>query len=364
MTGARLLAAAAALTAVLALTGCGGGSGTAHRESGVLGAGQPESAWATPVELGWLRRLGAWNGRLTEGLRRAALIESDPASSRLLLAHNGATIRAHEAALAPAVRCSSDLRAQAGPPPTARLDHAYGVFLAACRHLERVQALATRAIESRASAAVAEARREADTGAGLLLQANELIPPGETQALPVVGGPSEQSRIEPRLSRVAADPAGKSVEVRCWSAADWRRLLVEERTLSPSRLGGDTLGFTTVAGSRENLHPDVCANLADLSYRHAEPQAPADVLSMAASVVTLAHESQHARGVVDEPTAECYGMQLVRRTAAELGVSAAYAARLAAAYWKHYPHELPSYRSPECRDGGALDLDPSSTTWP
>ena len=38
---------------------------------------------------------------------------------------------------------------------------------------------------------------------------------------------------------------------------------------------------------------------------------------------------------------------------------------VASLYWGEvYPRLDPIYISPECRDGGALDLNPWSSTWP
>jgi hypothetical protein len=151
--------------------------------------------------------------------------------------------------------------------------------------------------------------------------------------------------------------------VRCWSDRDWKRLLVEEDAYG-GHMGHETLGFAAVMGMRANLHPEVCRNLEDLVARRIYPTDPRGLLAMAASLVTLAHETQHLKGYADEATAECYGMQLARRAASRLGVEGDYASRLLRAYAGRYGDELPEYRSPECRDGGALDLHPASAAWP
>ena len=54
----------------------------------------------------------------------------------------------------------------------------------------------------------------------------------------------------------------------------------------------------------------------------------------------------------------------MRETAVKLGATPAYSASLQQAYWRHYDQELPTYRSPECRDGGAYDLDKSDPSFP
>src|SRR5262249_44165278 len=127
-----------------------------------------------------------------------------------------------------------------------------------------------------------------------------------------------------------------------------------------------------------HLAPHVCASL-DLVVRRdahrvglacavrelrdpirACPPALADV---ALTLVTLAHEAEHVAGVTDEAATECYARQNVRRLAARLGVRPGQAAILGrdAARRARMPAE---YQSPQCRDGGSLDLHPKSHVFP
>ena len=79
----------------------------------------------------------------------------------------------------------------------------------------------------------------------------------------------------------------------------------------------------------------------------------------------LAHEAQHAAGIVDERAAECHGMQQARDAALELGATKDYAARVARTAWaSRYPSLPDMYQSADCRDGGELDLFPDSAAWP
>lgn len=69
-------------------------------------------------------------------------------------------------------------------------------------------------------------------------------------------------------------------------------------------------------------------------------------------------------GVTDlSPTAECYGRQLARTVILRLGApDAGYASALGGyALGVGGP---PEYYSPECKDGGAFDLNPGSSEWP
>ncbi len=79
----------------------------------------------------------------------------------------------------------------------------------------------------------------------------------------------------------------------------------------------------------------------------------------------LAHESSHLAGIRDEAEADCYGLQRTAFVAESLGADPAEAEWLARLALDERTITAPAdYRSPECHDGGALDLDPDSTVWP
>jgi hypothetical protein len=256
--------------------------------------------------------------------------------------------------LGPIKDCGANLRADVGDPPTVRLRQPLRVLEQACVHLERAAASAS------AGGAANEGRR----GGNLLLRADQLLPPGEVRSLPVIAGDSTQSRIDPKFAAIASELAGKDVEVRCWSRVDWTRLLREEKAYTLHHIDDDTLGFAGVNGTRDNLSPEVCDSLGELRYEHWMPRAADSELLLATAVVTLAHEPQHSKGIAVEAQAECKAIQLARETATKLGATPSYAAELQRVYWAHYGQELASYRSPQCRDGGAYDLDPSSQNFP
>jgi hypothetical protein len=306
---------------------------------GVLGAGSTSSsaAWASPAELAWLERLGSWDLQLRRGLETAAAASS---IRRLQSLRGGAS-------------CTGALERSVGAPPTTRLRPAYALFLDACLHLQRFGEAPT----------AWEANRDARRAAELLSAADQSLPPGEARALPVIAGATRASRVEPRFGRLASALAGKPVQVRCWSRGDWAHLMQEERAYTNGQLGDGTLAFASIGGGRINVGPAVCAALVDLTYRHLRPVGESARLTLATGVVTLSHEPQHSRGIADEATAECYAIQLANRTAVDLGASVDYAAALVRAYWAHYADELPAYRSPECREGGALDLRRADSIW-
>jgi hypothetical protein len=357
-----LLGLVGSLAAVTLAVGCAvsGREPDGH----VLGVGVESGSWATPAELGWLERLGAWDTRLLRGLQSAARVETTPQLAEKLMRRDGKTMIVHARALEPAGSCAADLARKVGAAPTARLQRAFDTFKVACTHLQRFHGAITLAIDRRRVSAIGKAQAEARRAAGLLLQADQMLPPGEVRSLPVIAGTTEQSRLEPRFGRIGSALARKPLEVRCWSGSDWQQLMREERSYTHGKLGAETLGFAGIGGTRVNLGPAVCAGLVDLAYNRVRPTDEAGKQLLAAAVVTLSHESQHSRGIAEEFVAECNAIQLANGTAIKLGASPAYAATLVRTYWRHYREELPAYRSPECRRGGELDLGRADSTWP
>ena len=90
--------------------------------------------------------------------------------------------------------------------------------------------------------------------------------------------------------------------------------------------------------------------------------------SIAMALAVVAHESYHVIGYSNEAQVECYGMQSIWFVANRLGAPVAEAQALAAFYaTRMYPRrrtQSPRYWSPECRDGGKLDLRPQLHGWP
>ena len=86
---------------------------------------------------------------------------------------------------------------------------------------------------------------------------------------------------------------------------------------------------------------------------------------MSGALATRAHESFHLAGIRNEAAAECYATQTVDLVAEKLGATAAQGKLVAtwAAATSPSTHP-PEYHSPECRAGGALDLDPRTEAWP
>jgi hypothetical protein len=179
--------------------------------------------------------------------------------------------------------------------------------------------------------------------------------PLDSRPLPTLTGPSLKSRIDPMLSQAAEDLAGVRVQVRCWSAGDWTRLALAHEygnRREAARLAG-------YAGSgRIHLPSRSCDTL------HSFTRDGRNWWKASDDLLLFAHELQHVRGVHDEPTAECYGLQSVDPLARRLGAAPDDARFLAWLASVHYLEDLPEYRSPHCREGGALDLHSERTDWP
>lgn len=195
----------------------------------------------------------------------------------------------------------------------------------------------------------------------------EADPPTDDGPLPRIGGPSTESRIDPFLSSVARNLAGRPTEVRCWSRDDWKErsaeFAAELRTVRNRTVARDwqLLGFVSRDRRRLNLPAGTCS-LLDL-YRW-WPTSARPRWYLAGAVQVFSHELVHMRGERSEVKAECWGLQSARQVARRLGFAPADAGALATYAWAEVYSRERSKRSKECRDGGKLDLNPDSPRWP
>jgi hypothetical protein len=173
--------------------------------------------------------------------------------------------------------------------------------------------------------------------------------------LVVVAVQQDQRRNERRLAKVASEIAGRDVDVHCPGLLE---RLVE---VSPN---AGTVFFDELGRPARftDLNEETCSTLDRFAQGKIGPE---DEAKAARAIHVLAHESSHLAGVRDEAAADCYGLQRTAFAAEDLGASPEEAARLARlALAERAVTAPPDYRSPECRDGGALDLDPGSPIWP
>lgn len=188
--------------------------------------------------------------------------------------------------------------------------------------------------------------------------------PHDDGPLPVFAGQRLASHIDPRLSRTASELTGRHVEVRCWSPSDWKKRASEVRRYAPGRVDVHSpwSGYLSLDRKRANFGPNVCGRLAVLAYDREGPSTYDDSWWLSWSLSLFAHV---IRPSASRPVAECRAMQEIRRTGVALGLDSPVGERLSRLYWTDvYPRENAKYRSPDCRPGGKLDLDPADPAWP
>jgi hypothetical protein len=173
--------------------------------------------------------------------------------------------------------------------------------------------------------------------------------------LVVVAIQQDQRHTEHELAKVASEIAGRKVDVHCPG-------LLERVVGGNPNVGTVFFDDRGRPANFTDLDEDTCKTL----DRFADGKTgPGDERDVARALHVLAHESSHLAGVRDEAAADCYGLQRTAVVAEGLGADPAEAQRLALiALEERAVTAPPEYRSPECHDGGALDLDPTSSAWP
>jgi len=168
-----------------------------------------------------------------------------------------------------------------------------------------------------------------------------------------------------------------SLEFRDWQevermAATASAVAGREVSVSCQRLGGTFIDVGSELGYVEfdaqgrpddiaHLEYDACEHLRDWLRSPKTDPTRDEVIA----VHVLAHEAWHLRGEINEAITECSSLQRTAAVAESLGAAPVAAQRLAEAYWADvYPFMPGDYRSPDCVNGGDLDLDPASDLWP
>jgi hypothetical protein len=170
---------------------------------------------------------------------------------------------------------------------------------------------------------------------------------------------------ETRLALVASEIALRDVDVSC--PGFWTRLV--EVTPNAGWVDFDEHGRPS---DETSLSAATCASL-ERVWRGEERSfacllsggCDAGTLAAVSGIVTLAHESWHLRGIVNEARTQCYAVQTTEAVAVALGVAPrearAIAVRVALDEARAPRGE---YHSPACRPGGAYDLRPETSAWP
>ena len=165
------------------------------------------------------------------------------------------------------------------------------------------------------------------------------------------------SKLDPRLADGIRAVSGIESTVRCWTKPGWKRL---EKIMHRSLSGLADTGVYEI-----HLHPFACQGVRFLLAGN-QPESGDEALFVAEGLVVLTHEGTHFTSAgSNEAVVECRAMQNAHLVAARLGIDEDYARHLARLYWEQaYPRNDPVYGSPECRDGGIMDVNPDSSDWP
>jgi hypothetical protein len=122
-------------------------------------------------------------------------------------------------------------------------------------------------------------------------------------------------------------------------------------------------GVAAVGGDLAYLTPERCLDLYRLAF---EDESRGSQTGRALAV--LGHETWHLRGVRDEGTTECYGLQSGVVLGRRLGLSEDTARQLMRQQLAENAGRSGATAEylvpPECRDGGSLDLDPADPAFP
>jgi hypothetical protein len=154
-----------------------------------------------------------------------------------------------------------------------------------------------------------------------------------------------------RFSAEASRIAEKPVSVRCDEARDYVGSVQHAD------------GVAVVGGDLAILTPEICNDLYRLAF-----DGETTGSRTGRAIAVLAHEAWHLRGEADEATAECYALQTGVTLGRRLGLSENTARQLMRQQLTENALRdvgTLEYRvSPECRDGGALDLERGDHRFP
>ena len=142
------------------------------------------------------------------------------------------------------------------------------------------------------------------------------------------------SRADLTLSLQASKRIDDPVEVRCWSVADWERVVGERNAWDDdSDSAEDLYGWADTSEGTIDIVIDQCNLLRQLDGEDLLGWERDDQIDAADAVATFAHEIQHlVRPDADEAEAECGARGRWRRRRVGLGATPAEAARLEALY--------------------------------
>jgi hypothetical protein len=153
------------------------------------------------------------------------------------------------------------------------------------------------------------------------------------------------------FSEEASQIAAKPVRIRCDESGEYVGAVQHAD------------GVAAVGGDLAYLTPERCLDLYRLAF---EDEVRGSQTGRALAV--LGHETWHLRGVRDEGTTECYGLQSGVELGRRFGLSEDTARQLMRQQLAENAGRSGATAEylvpPDCRDGGRLDLDPAGTRFP
>lgn len=234
------------------------------------------------------------------------------------------------------------------------------MFRAACDATfdEQVGDPPTERLEATAAAARAGCGARSSTG----WRAAETDVVRELLAVHAVTAPP---RVRPDLSEIADAAVGVQPDVYCWQPVSWAEFAPQHAIVR----GGEEVslrGLVDPERNRIDLDPGLCATL-DAYLRGVRPlKLSNQFLQLGEALTVLTHHAEHLKSPsASEAEVECRALQHVRPLVARTGWDEAIVEEVALQAWQiAYPRLPPPFRSPECRSGGSLDVNPRSSEWP
>jgi hypothetical protein len=285
---------------VVAASGCTGESSTPDAASG-----EPLSA----TELGWVREYSDWTIDVYDE-------EFDSPPGRELVEE-----------------CRERLD-EVGPPPTDRLEPAWERSAAVCPLLSQAGSV----------------RRAKD----VVEDADDLVLPFfiDSRELPLRAERTAESRADVRLAGIASKEAEIAQEVRCWSEANWRRVVREDNAWEVESDDPDELyGWQDDDTDRIHMRLGQCNLLHRIGPEDVLSWDRDDQVEAADSVATFVHEIHHlVMPDADEGEVECAAAAELSRFARRLGATGVEAARLTRLYVSDLREELDEEYRAECDD--------------
>ena len=173
---------------------------------------------------------------------------------------------------------------------------------------------------------------------------------------------------ERRLSAVASEIAGRSVDVRCpgpfgrvfgWDIVEGSvRFDADGKPEDETRIRQRSCDeLDALAEGRRAKELECIVRTGIACGRHGRETVLA--------IDVLAHESWHLRGIMDEGETECRSLQTIAQAAQRLGATPEQGNAMALAQFIGVYQDMPErYRSANCVDGGPLDLRPDDARFP